>query len=696
MTDSFSPGGGIVPNVDALADPDAQGAEDDRYYMRISRLTVDKLGVKLYDKVSAAVAELVANAFDADAEHVRVSLPLNTTLARRHEDGSVEDLGYVIEVADDGHGMVPTEAKEQFLRVGRDRRRYADTRRSRDKERPVMGRKGIGKLAPFGICRRIEVVSAGGDPTNDGYLVSHFVLNYGDILEHDTEEPVPLESGPLDRTFSEVRGTTIRLTDFSSKRVPDRETFFRQLATRFTFVQPDFEVVVEDTRQPDLNPPEAVRSINLPKMAGTETDLDDRPVVLDSGEELPVTGWLAFARESYKHEELSGVRIYARGKIVATTRDFEQPAGFTGEFTARSYLVGEVHAEWLDLDEGEDLVRTDRQGIIWDSEYGQAFRRWGANLIKEIARRSAKPRRDSKGQRFLALSDIKARAAELFPDEDVQRVAIEFAEQIGGFAAEDELSDRDYVEDLTSVVLAVAPHKALMQAFQDFSARVVGGGVTIAQLQDLFGKTRVAEVASYGQIAAERVRVIDELERVIYGDSSEADLQRLIAGAPWLIEPTWTVISKNQALKTFKVAFERYYHARTGETVTLAIGFLGKRPDFTLVSVGRMLHIVEIKASGHAFADADFLRMYNYVDAFDEFFAANTELGSEFPLGYRIDLIADAVNITDSRNARLMDAFVRERKVVRISWNDFLTRTRTAHEQILSVREHLEETFGEE
>ena len=39
-----------------------------RYTMRISRLTVDKLGVKLYDRVSAVLAELIANSYDADAE----------------------------------------------------------------------------------------------------------------------------------------------------------------------------------------------------------------------------------------------------------------------------------------------------------------------------------------------------------------------------------------------------------------------------------------------------------------------------------------------------------------------------------------------------------------------------------------------------------------------------------------------------
>ena len=48
---------------------------DNKYKMTISRLTVDKLGVKLYDRVSAVIAELVANGYDADAETVAIKAP---------------------------------------------------------------------------------------------------------------------------------------------------------------------------------------------------------------------------------------------------------------------------------------------------------------------------------------------------------------------------------------------------------------------------------------------------------------------------------------------------------------------------------------------------------------------------------------------------------------------------------------------
>ena len=92
------------------------------YELRISRLTIDKLGVKLYDKASAVVAELIANGYDADAENVYVRLPLNSALATKKKDGSVTEYELVIEVEDDGHGMTPDEAIDYYLEVGKDRR----------------------------------------------------------------------------------------------------------------------------------------------------------------------------------------------------------------------------------------------------------------------------------------------------------------------------------------------------------------------------------------------------------------------------------------------------------------------------------------------------------------------------------------------------------------------------------------------
>ena len=84
------------------------------YEMTISRLTVDKLGVKLYDKVSAVIAELVSNSYDADATHVIIEAPMSGYLTSK-AGGSITDRGYEIRVIDNGIGMTPDEvAKGRF------------------------------------------------------------------------------------------------------------------------------------------------------------------------------------------------------------------------------------------------------------------------------------------------------------------------------------------------------------------------------------------------------------------------------------------------------------------------------------------------------------------------------------------------------------------------------------------------------
>ncbi|WP_189668628.1 ATP-binding protein [Promicromonospora soli] len=659
--------------------------DDDGYELKISRLTIDKLGVKLYDRVSAVVAELVANSYDADATQVNVMLPLATMLNVNHADGSE----WTVSVEDNGHGLTPAEARAFYLRVGADRRKTGAGALSRHLRRPVMGRKGIGKLAPFGICRRIEVISSGGDETPNGYLTSHFIMDFKRIVSEDTDIPVPLDKGDLDGTYRPRSGTEVILSEFLPKRVPDGDTFMRQLERRFALASPEFNVVVFNSRDSDL-PSRPMEKFKIEIEETTRIELATRPVPMLDGTYMPVSGWVAMAKESYRNEEMAGVRIYARGKIVATTRDFEQPAGFTGEFATRSYMVGEIHADWLDDDSDEDLIRTDRQSILWESDKGSALRSWGAEIVKQIGRKGRQPRRAKLRLQFRKVADLERRARERFVDESVVETVMRLGDAIGGFAAEDELSDSDYVEGLANVILSVAPHQAIVSAFQDFERTRTGGEEpSLEALFDLFGKTRVAEAASYAQIASERVQVLEELDSIVFSTSRDEEaLQRIITEAPWLIQPDWTVITANQTLKTFKTAFEQYLQRELGIQADLAIEYERKRPDFTLVSVGGMLHFVEIKASGHALDNEDFKRLYRYVEALTNFFKANPGMAAEFPRKWRIDLVVDSVNLTDAISARAFREAVEDNEISQYSWDDFRARARKANEAFLQVRDN--------
>lgn len=107
--------------------------------LKIQPHVIDHLGIKMYQKVADVVSEFVSNAWDADAPRVDIQVD--------------EDR---ITIVDDGVGMSFDECQAKFLTVGRDRRKTEKTDHTQG-GRPVLGRKGIGKFAGFGIAKQIDV-----------------------------------------------------------------------------------------------------------------------------------------------------------------------------------------------------------------------------------------------------------------------------------------------------------------------------------------------------------------------------------------------------------------------------------------------------------------------------------------------------------------------------------------------------------
>ena len=77
------------------------------YEMTVDLNVLNHLGINLYSNSPAVLAEAVANAWDADAEIVRIEI---------HTDPDR------IVILDDGHGMSRIDINEKFLRVGHRRR----------------------------------------------------------------------------------------------------------------------------------------------------------------------------------------------------------------------------------------------------------------------------------------------------------------------------------------------------------------------------------------------------------------------------------------------------------------------------------------------------------------------------------------------------------------------------------------------
>ncbi|GGL31757.1 ATP-binding protein [Nocardia jinanensis] len=648
-----------------------------KYTMRISRLTIDKLGIRLYDRVSAVLAELIANSYDADATRVEVSLPWGVTLAGTVR--AAEHDPYRIIVRDNGHGMTADEMNDHYLRVGSDRRHRNGSDLSRGLERPVMGRKGIGKLAAFGICRTIEVISVGGTESEQGpggWPVANIVMNLDEMLS-DTERDYHPRPGPLDGTFDTRRGTTVVLSDFLRKRVASGGELSRQMAARFGLERSDWQVEVHNSIAAADQPRNfLLRDLAIDVMEETRIDVADRPV--EVGERfLPVAGWVAYAKHPYRDDAMAGVRIYARGKLVAQTRDFGIVAGFTGEFKLRSYLVGAVHVEWLD--EEEDLVRSDRQDIIWNSERGEAFSVWGRNLIRELGRLGENSVKRRVWEEFVARSGIHSTLQTIAPQDRVFRKSvIDAARILVDNKDRAALEDQNHIDSLVRLALSLGPQRSLLETLKEV-AEDTGNRLDIVVA--LFETARVAEVYSLGQIASERVAVVNRLQNLIDDRRSlERPFQELIERAPWLLAPEWTPLGMNESLKRVRAAFERWYLQQTGASlVTTAIGSEKREPDFVLLHDSGELWIVEIKRMDYRLTDEEYSRAVNYLYMLETFLDENPRIGEQFPRR-RLTFIVDHI---DRLRPASLSSLRNDIRIDRRTWRELLDSTLRAHRDFL-------------
>lgn len=99
-----------------------------------------ELGELLVGKAHIALAELVKNAYDADATRCRVTISENK-----------------ITVEDNGHGMSKQEFLKHWMTIGTRHKQHIAT--SRRFKRSVTGSKGVGRLATQFLAHKLEMVT---------------------------------------------------------------------------------------------------------------------------------------------------------------------------------------------------------------------------------------------------------------------------------------------------------------------------------------------------------------------------------------------------------------------------------------------------------------------------------------------------------------------------------------------------------
>ncbi len=227
--------------------------------------------------------------------------------------------------------MTFEQCQKSYLNVGRNRRAEEDADKSPD-GRPVLGRKGIGKFAGFGIAEVLEVDTISGTTGEQ----TKFRLDLGslrgtDYIGTEPQEVPILIQEPANNARIKDRGTVITLKSLKLSRRPNPQNFSRSMARRFLIAQKadDFIVKIDGEPLPEDNElvgvefdfPKDYRDAEKPEDLVIDNDWGVEPI---GDDELR---WrIKFTKDTINTEELRGVSVFCGIKVAQTPFSSISPA----------------------------------------------------------------------------------------------------------------------------------------------------------------------------------------------------------------------------------------------------------------------------------------------------------------------------------------------------------------------------------
>jgi hypothetical protein len=494
---------------------------------------IESLGMNLYSNAAAVLSELVANAWDADANVVRINW---------------DDAGETITIEDDGSGMTRKQLDDRYLTVAYKKRDEEGTV-SPIHSRRFMGRKGIGKLSVYSLASQVEVYSARDGERNGLRIV---LMELRDKIAkkqayHPEEIDVP-EDLP-------AHGTRIVLTDLNRKRTGvSRTALRRRLARRFDVLgfkaddkarfvmEVDGKAITYEDRE-DLKRLEYIWQLGTAEIAAEKTPAvkntwiissDDVTVSVEKGWKLE--GWFGTVKtpdqlndEEDEQESLRNIIILARHRPIQEgildQLDFNKIFG--------SYVTGQIRAEFLDLDDGsDDIATSDRQRLIEDDDRVRMLTKKLRELFNVAAEQWSKERPKQKFKETTARYPTVKSWVSKRPE--IQRKAAQ--ETIATIAAL-HLENESTRPALFRAGILAFERMALGATTRELEKFATG--LFAVDVLPLLADARSYEDALYVQILRSRLEAIEQLEKLINKDELEKVLQKHLFDNMWLLDPSW-------------------------------------------------------------------------------------------------------------------------------------------------------------
>ena len=381
-------------------------------YSNFSYFALRLLGKGLYSNHWTAIAELVANGLDAQADSVKIYINL------------IDQENASIEIFDNGSGMDYNDLSEKYVLIGKDKRE--DDQISEEIKKQLMGRKGIGKLAALYMSNKYYLLSKKNGKETAWCLDASNVKD-SDIPKLDKcivsnigiecyQEWEKIQTGTL------IRLTNVNLTNFGVKTL---EGLKARLSDFYLTdeLKGKIEVCVINNAGDNISFEEVKKSIAFKNFYAfynnTDVDLESKlskyvkigstieeiteiprkVQVLDANnyeiegkknfikadgtltkEKMPyrMTGWIGIhtsikkVEAQWNDEEYlknkvyrpNQLRLYVRNKLAV--ENFLDYVKNTQAFA--NYIEGEISFDILDDNELGDIATSNRQGFVEDNE----------------------------------------------------------------------------------------------------------------------------------------------------------------------------------------------------------------------------------------------------------------------------------------------------------------------------------------
>lgn len=551
------------------------------FELKFSPVIIKHLGLSMYTTLPPVLSELITNSYDADSSIVTITI--------NKQKNSIE-------ILDNGCGMDEYELNNDFLNVGRNRREKDTKNETRKYARKVTGKKGIGKLSVFGICKEIYVESCKNNKINS------FKMNYDELLNRDNDEPINLKP-EIDNEDTEKDSYTKISLQFLTRKSPiDIYSTSNSILTRLNIFDSDFKCkIIDEAKIKELTQESRAELIekNMQFYWDLLNDMDKLGVDEDTKKylrEKNITGRIITTKETIK-ESLKGITLYARGKLANNPEFYGVKLSNSHAF---SYMSGSIQIDFMDDDLHEDNISTARNSLIWENDSAQLLQKHLQHIIKKIG------------------LDWRTKRIEI-REKDLKKEGIN-AYWYDGTSQSN--FDKTLAKKITDIVISseleISKTKNLLEyvkgafefeVFQEY-ARSIENNVNGEEMLRLLQDWEIIEAREYYRLALGRIETIEKFKELISKDTLEVakagieSMHSFLEKFPWILEPR---ISSFDDEVTYKELLKKEFNDDREIDEN-------KRIDFVCKGDRDTLYIIEIKRSQKTINKKDLEQLNSYCE----------------------------------------------------------------------------------